>query len=106
MTDIYVIKGDRGMDLDFTLQDSTGAAIDLSLSTITIDVQQEGTTSLKFTRAMSIINATAGQCRYVPAATDFDKVGTYYAEIEVAYPGGKRISFSDINIIVQSDLPK
>lgn len=106
MTNIYVVKSDKLYDLNFTLNDSTGTPIDLTGATITIDVQQVGATALAFTGSMSAISVLAGTCKYTVQPTDFNLVAQYYAEIEVSYPSGKRISFADILINVQSDLPK
>jgi len=106
-TYIYVIQGDKLYDLNFTLKDSTGVAIDLTgNSSITLEVQDPQSSSLKFSGTMSVVSATAGTCRYSVQSSDFNLPGQYNAEIRVDYTGGKRISFGDIIIVVQPTLPK
>ena len=44
--------------------------------------------------------------KYNVAATDFDDAGQYYAEIEVTFGSGKVVTFGDIVVIVQPELPR
>jgi len=106
MTEIKVIQNDKLYDLNFTLQDSGGMAIDLTGSTIKLKVQQIGSSALKFEGTMSIVSGTEGKCKYAVAATDFDKVGRHYAEIEVTFTSNQILTFPDIVIIVEPELPK
>jgi hypothetical protein len=105
-TAIEVIKGDTKYYLNFTLQDESGNALDLTDSTIKLKVQKPGAAELKVDGAVSIVSAVAGTCRYLVQATDFDTAATYNAEIEVTYQNGQILTFPDLLIKVQSDLPK
>lgn len=103
---IKVYKSDKLYDINFTLQDANGAAIDLTGATLLLKAQKQGVSALKFSGAMAIVNATAGTCKYTVAEMDFSDVGQYYAEIEVTYTGGKIITFGDIVINVLPELPR
>lgn len=105
MATIYVIRGDKLYDINFTLLTSTGSAVDLTGATLTLAVQNINSNTIKFTGSMNIVNATAGTCKYNVQATDFTEVGQYSSEIRVSYPSGTLITFSNIAIVVQSDLP-
>jgi len=106
-TTIKVIKDDKGYDLNFTLKDNEGVVVNLTGATLLLKVQKPGAAALKFSGSMSIVSAEAGTCKYTVLATNFDTAGDYYAEIEATYGGGSQIiTFPDIVISVQSDLPK
>jgi len=106
MTEIKVIQNDKLYDLNFTLQDSNGTAIDLTGSTIKLKVQQIGSTALKFEGMMTIVEAGEGKCKYQVQEGDFDTVGRHYAEIEVTFTTGQILTFPDIVIIVEPELPR
>lgn len=106
MTEIKVIQNDKLYDLNFTLQDSSGAAIDLTEATIKFKVQRVGSSGLKFEGSMTIVDALAGKCKYQVQEGDFDKAGRHYAEIEVTFSNGQILTFPDITIIVEPELPK
>lgn len=105
---INVVKNDKLYDINFTLQNNDGTAFDLTgNSGIFLKVQKQGATAVKFSGSCTVVGAaTAGTCKYNVAATDFDDVGTYYAEIEVTFAGGKVITFPDIVITVKPELPR
>ncbi len=106
-TKIDFTKGDKLNDLAFQLQDVNGNNLVLaSISTINLKVQKSNTEALKFTGACTIVDSATGEIRYKTQETDFDEVGTYYAEIELTYLDGQIATFSDIKIIVKGDLPQ
>jgi co-chaperonin GroES (HSP10) len=106
MIEIKVIKGDKGYDLNFTLQKSDGTALDLTGATLLFKVQKQDSNSLKFSSGMTVIDANQGKCKYNVKEGDFDEVGKYYGEIEVNYGGVQILTFNDIIIIVEPELPK
>lgn len=103
---IKIFKSDKLYDINFTLQDANGAAIDITGATLLLKAQKQGAAALKFSGTMSIVSGPAGTCKYTVAATDFDDTGQYYAEIEVTFTGGKIITFGDIVINVLPELPR
>mgnify|MGYP001565579115 CR=1 FL=1 len=106
MTEIKVIQNDKLYDLNFTLQDSNGNAVDITSSTIKFKVQKVGDTVLKINASMSIVSGAAGTCKYQVQAADFDSAGKYYAEVEVTFSSSQITTFSGIVVIVDPELPK
>lgn len=105
VTKIEIVEGDKAYDLNFTLQDYNGNAINLSGSTLSLKVQKEHETTLKFTGSMTIVSAANGTCKYTVQETDFDAPGTYDAEIEITN-GTQIVTYSNIKIYVKPQLPK
>lgn len=104
---IEVFQGDKGYDINFTLKDADDVVIDISGATLLLNVQKQGEATVKFAGAMSIVSGTAGTCKYTPAATDFDEVGDYYAEIQITFSGGTKIlTLGDIVIRSKPELPR
>lgn len=105
-TKIEFIKGDKLNDLFFQLQDVNGDNLSLaSMDVIKLNVQKSNTTGLKFAGVCTIEDEVTGEIKYQTTATDFDEIGIYNAEIELTYLDGQIATFSDIKIIVKSDLP-
>jgi hypothetical protein len=108
MTEVEVIKGDTGYDINFTLEDSNGNPYDLTTATgLLFRVQKpNGVEALKFSSAMSTVAPlTAGTCKYTVASTDFDQTGEYNAEIQVTFTGSKVLTFDDITIVAIPKIP-
>lgn len=107
MHNIKVIQGDKFYELNFTLQDSSGTAFDLTGRTLLLKVQKEHEPSLKFSGSMAIVTAAAGTCKYVVQENDFAEAGRYLAEIEVTNAGsGEVVTFTDIVMTVVPQLPQ
>lgn len=70
-----VVQGDSGYKLNFTLQDSSGVAIDLTGCTLVFKGQLFNTEVVKFTGNMTIEDAANGKASYTVAPTDFDEIG-------------------------------
>lgn len=88
MADITIPKGDTGFTLVFTVQDSTGAAYNLTGYTITLKVWKQGKPDSPIVEgACSIVSASAGTCSRAVAATDFIVVGQYKCELELTKSG-------------------
>lgn len=105
-TEIKVVQNDKLYSLNYTLQDSSGNAIDLTGASLVFNVQRPAQTGLKFTGAMSILSAPAGTCFYTVQAGDFDETGRYYAEIQVTFGSGQVLTYPNIVISVQPELPR
>lgn len=108
MGPIKVVQNDKLYDLNFTLQNADGTALDITgVSSINFKVQRSGSDVLKFTGTMSAVNSgTDGKCKYNVQVGNFDKFGDHYAEIEVVYSSGQTITFPGIYIKVEPELPK
>ena len=104
---IETIKGDEKYDLVFHLKDFNGNPINLNgASSMKFRVQKKGTAVIKFEGDMAVVDGIEGELKYTVEASDFDEVGKYFAEIEVGFEDGQKITFDDILIKVKSDLPK
>lgn len=102
---MYVVQGDSGYPLQFTLTDSTGAAIDLTGTTVTIKGQLFGGDAVKFTGTLTQDTPASGICHYTVQANDFDTEGRYRAEITITYPSTETLSFVNIVIVAAPKLP-
>ena len=105
ITNIEIVQSDAAYDLNFTLQDYAGNAMNITGATLALKVQKEHATSLKFTGSMSIVSGAAGTCKYTVQSTDFDEAGKYDAEIEVTI-STQVVTYTGIKINVRPQLPK
>lgn len=106
MKTINLVQGEYGSTLTFTLTDSSGSALNLSGSSITLNVQSQDAGVLAFSHSMTITDAVNGKCAYLILSGDFTLSGYFYAEISVSYSGTRVVKFSDILIHVSPDLPR
>lgn len=107
MTQIKIFKSDKLYDINFTLQDANAVAFSLvGVTTLLFKAQKQDSASLKFSGSMTIIIAASGTCKYTVQATDFDTAGDYYAEIEATFSDNKIITFGNIVVTVQKELPR
>ncbi len=88
MSDLTIPLNDKGYYLNFTVQDSTGAAYNLTDYTITLKVWAAGSSgTLIASGACAIVVAASGTCRYTITSTDFTVKGIYSAELELTKTG-------------------
>ena len=108
MTIIKTFAGDALYNIDLTLQDSAGAAFDLTgNSAIKLRAQKQGVAALEVDGACSVVGAaTDGVVRYQVQTGELDAAGDYYAEVEVTFSGGKIVTFGDFIIRVLPQLPR
>lgn len=107
MTTIQTIKSDKLFNWDFNLTDANGVAFDLTgYSQVLFKAQKQGVATLKFSGAMTVVDATGGKARYTVQPTDFDDAGQYYAEIEVTFGSGRVQTFGDIVVVAKHELPR
>jgi hypothetical protein len=105
-TKIEIVKNDKLYDLNFTLHDASGVAVNLTGATLKFKAQKSDETALAVDGVMSIVVAVSGTCKYQVAASVFDEAGTYNAEIEVTFADGQVSTWTDIIIMVKDELPK
>jgi len=88
MADIYIPKGDKGYNIHFTVRDANGDAFAITAYTVTLKVwKPEYPETLLLSGVCVIEDGAAGTCRYAVAATNFDTVGKYKAELEFTASG-------------------
>ncbi len=104
-TKIEATQNDCLYDLNFTLQDADGVDFDLNQAVESrFKVQHEDDDELKIDIPMSPVEGSI--VKHTVESSDFDRAGTYYAEIQVTINTGQIITWSDIIIVVTPDLPK
>jgi len=85
MTAKNLYKNDYGFDLDFTLKDSDGAALDLTNATaVTFKMVKINGTITKVTGDCTIDEPkTLGTCSYTVQEGDLDEVGEFNYQIQI-----------------------
>ena len=106
-TNIKVVKGDKGYQVEFALQDANGNVYDLTAASLTFRAQKQGEATATVEGSMSIVVANEGTCTYTVADGDFAESGLWYAEIEANYGSGSQIvTWNDIVVEVKPELPR
>lgn len=106
MTDITVVQGDFGYDINFTLQNANGDIFDLTGATgILFRAQVATNISLKFSGSMTVLDATLGTCKYTVASGNFRASQPYAVEIQCTFSSGAIVTFSDIQVNVLPKVP-
>lgn len=103
---LYVVAGDYGYDIPFTLDDWDGDVVDLTgYSGVKLKVADTLTaTSCNLIGDCSVVSTTAGSITYTIADGDFSTSGTYPAEVEVTFTAGKILTFRNLEIYVYDQL--
>ncbi len=105
-TTIFLVRGDRNYDLNFTLTDSLGNVVNLTGATLKFNAQLGSDSSVQFSGTMTIVNAAQGTCKYTVQATDFDVAGMYNCQIEVDFGSvSEKVTFSGILASVEESIP-
>lgn len=88
MADIKVPKSDKGYYLEFTVQDASGNAKDLTGYTVSFKAWKPGKPDNPIVNATcEVTNTTGGLCRYLVATADFVTEGTFSLELEMTAVG-------------------
>lgn len=88
MADLYIPKGDKGYRIHFTVRDDNGDVFVITSYTITLKVWKPNyPETLLLSGACVIESGVAGTCYYAVAATNFDTVGKFKAELELTATG-------------------
>lgn len=90
---IKLVQGDTRPALVCTItDDTTGAAIDITGSTVLLKFRQAGTTDLQATVTGSVTNGSAGQVAFYPASAPAmlqGEAGDYEGEIQITFADGQ-----------------
>ena len=88
MADYYIPKNDKGFNMSFTVQDSAGAAYNLTGYTVTLKVWKTNMPSVTVvSAACTIDDAATGKCHYLVQASNFAYAGDYLMELELTKEG-------------------
>jgi hypothetical protein len=86
--DLIIPQGDKGYDINFTVQDSDGTAYDLTDYTVTLKVWKPGVSgTLIVNAACTVDDASAGTCHYTVVAGTFTSRAKYKLELELTKSG-------------------
>jgi len=89
MVGIKRIYKDRiGYRISVTLEEDDGTAIDISSSTVTLELYSTGTNTRAWAHEMTVVVAADGTAYYDNVDGDFDTVGVYYSLVQIVYDGG------------------
>jgi hypothetical protein len=104
---ISIKQGDRKPDLEATLRDGLGNAIDLTGTTVTFAMQALDGRVVIADASVTIVDAPGGKVRYSWAAADTAVAGRYQAEFHVTFGGGTRVSVPSegyLDVVVEDRL--
>lgn len=92
----YMKRGDTRPELQVTLKDGTGTAVNVTGTTIKFSMKNKLTGQLKINEGtVTIVTAASGVVKYTWVAADTDTVGEYEAEFEVTFGGGAIETFAN-----------
>lgn len=88
---ISVAAGDDKTEINFTLKDSAGSAINLTGMTIRFAIRAEGATSNtnNSNNTCTITSAATGQFKYSFVATDLPAAGVYRGQLKLTFADSK-----------------
>ena len=101
MAVIKLTKNDVGFNMDFTITDADGDAVDLSSSTVIFRVG--GPSEVPIISGACTGMDTSGQCSYAIAAGDLDMEGIFQGELQIT-TGTQIITTKNIEVRIGGEL--
>jgi hypothetical protein len=102
---LYVVAGDYGFDVPFTLEDFNGDVVNITGNTaVKLKVAETVTaTSCYFIGDCSVVSAAIGSITYTVADGNFETAGVYPAEVEVSF-ATRVLTFRNLEVQVYDQL--
>ena len=102
---LYVVAGDYGYDIPFTLEDYNGDAVDITgYTNVSFKVADTLTASTcNLIGTCSVVSASVGSITYTIADGDFSTAGIYPAEVEVTF-SSEVLTFRNLEVKVYDQL--
>jgi hypothetical protein len=99
---------DYGYDINFTVKDSAGVAVNLTgVQSILFRIRQADGSINLLNGTCSVVSATAGTCKYTVLASDFNDdsdVGNYVGALVLVYSASKKVTTKDFAITIKRAL--
>lgn len=90
-----------GDDINFTIQDKDGTAVDLTGRTPALQVWSKGMKAF-IDKDLTITNALLGQCKYTTQQSDLtNRTGTFYAKVILKTGTTKKEATETFLLVVQ-----
>ena len=102
-TTVYMVRNDTLPNLDVTLTDSDGDAIDLTDSTVTLTMVDATDTSIQQVleqECLILSGQGTGMVRYLWDAEDTNTAGAYLAQFEIVYDSGGKLTVPTTDSLV------
>ena len=106
MTTVYVKQNDTKPDIQVTINDDQGTAVDVSGASIKF-FMNDSTGTNKVDGTGAIVTAASGIIKYVWQTNDLDTVGVYDAEFQITFSDSSILtapSSGYITVVVGDDL--
>lgn len=103
----YIKEGDTSPELQATLKDAEGSAIDLTGASARFHMRAPGAAAAAVDAAATVVTAASGIVKYTWIAGDTDVAGRYEAEFEITFGDGSIESFPNrgyIPVRISSDI--
>jgi len=101
---IELVRNDKLFDIKFIVTDQNGNPVDLTNSTILLKMKNQKTGTSLSTATCTIVNATAGICKYNVENGFLSTAGVYDAELQLTYVSGQVLTSKLENIKILEDL--
>ena len=102
---LTLTKNDKGFDINFTVTDSAGNAIDLTGITVKFQLATQETFIQKLNGTCTLVNPTQGTCKYTVANEDLNiAAGSYWGALQLDYGDDKIITSQRFAVTINEDL--
>ncbi len=107
-TDFFIKEGDTSPDLQVTLKDGDGNAVDVSGAAIVFSMSAGGVVKTS-EQTVTLVTASSGVVKYPWVAGDTDTPGTFIGEFEVTFAGGAIQTYPNsatgrLNIFIEPEI--
>lgn len=103
----FIKQNDTAPILQADLKDASNTAIDVTGATIAFKMRPVSSTTATIDRAATIVDAEAGSVKYEWVTGDTATAGSYFAEFQVTFAGGRIETFPNgdyIQITILDDI--
>lgn len=100
--DFWIKQGDTAPDIEATLEDSSGSAVDLTNASSVDFHMMDSAGNVTVDAAGTITDAANGKVKYNWASGDTDEAGTFQAEWEVTWSDSSTETFPNHDNLIIS----